>query len=615
MTDDETRQVGTPEPEPEGRPPAGTPEAPPNGMSSAPEPASSAAATSPVQGSGARPGPSRARWAIGIGVAGLAVAGIIAAVIVFGSRPTPPALTYIPADAIMVAELRPDLPGDQMQKLGNLLANFPGFADQSTLPDKLDEAFAQLFNQSSGGSVDYRGDIKPWTSGAAFVALLPPSTASQSDPMSFLRGVASLTTTGTVSCDALYEGQTVTHETYRNLDLALGAGGATACAIDGTQALVGDPESVRKAIDAHADSNGIDSLADYQKARAALQGDQLGTIYVSGTGYLDMLGDVAGMAPGGAEMLDCLPTTFPAWAVQGLRVEDDAVVYEAVTGPAPAPTAGATPGVSLLPIPAAHASAILPYAPANTVAYFELQGTGVAFQNAIAQLRACPMYGPMLEGLGDMDPNDLAGWIEDIGLIVAHGDAGPTGGLIVIAKDATAAAERAGALKGLLSLAAMGGAVGLTTSDSTVAGVTVTTVTISDLGTISGGQIPPEMLPADGTLEFSIATKDRTILLTSGDAASFMTTALTMPAGQGLADQASYKAATSRALPAGQITMFVDIRGIVTAVEPLIPAESRAQWDSDIKPYVAPFQALSMTSSVDAAMSGRARLTLTINTP
>ena len=217
-------------------------------------------------------GANGARWAIGLGVAGLAIVAVIAAILALGSRPTPPALTYIPADAVIVVEVRPDLPGDQLQKLGNLLAHFPGFADQSTLPDKLDESFTQLLGRASGGSVDYVADIKPWLSGPAFVALLPPSDAAADNPMSSFHGVASLTTTGTVSCAALYEGAAVTHETYRALDLVLGPGGTSACVVDGTQALIGDPASVRKAIDAHADGSGIDKNATYQEARASLAG-------------------------------------------------------------------------------------------------------------------------------------------------------------------------------------------------------------------------------------------------------------------------------------------------------------------------------------------------------
>ncbi|HSL98184.1 MAG TPA: hypothetical protein VK831_06390, partial [Candidatus Deferrimicrobiaceae bacterium] len=88
--------------------------------------------------------PSRGRWLIGLGIAGVAIGLALVAALVLGGRQTPEALRYVPADAVIVAELRLDLPGDQLQKVGNLLAHFPGFADQSTLAGKLDEAGDRL---------------------------------------------------------------------------------------------------------------------------------------------------------------------------------------------------------------------------------------------------------------------------------------------------------------------------------------------------------------------------------------------------------------------------------------------------------------------------------------
>src|SRR4051794_967687 len=75
----------------------------------------------------------RRRWIAGGAVAVAAVAATAAAVFVLGSRPTPEALRYIPGDSSVVVELRFDVPGDQLQKVGNLLAHFPGFKDQSSL--------------------------------------------------------------------------------------------------------------------------------------------------------------------------------------------------------------------------------------------------------------------------------------------------------------------------------------------------------------------------------------------------------------------------------------------------------------------------------------------------
>jgi hypothetical protein len=94
-----------------------------------------------------------------------------------------------------------------------------------------------------------------------------------------------------------------------------------------------------------------------------------------------------------------------------------------------------------------------------------------------------------------------------------------------------------------------------------------------------------------------------------------MTAALTVQPGAGLVDQAGYKAATSRALANSQVTMYLAIRDIVGLVEPLLPADARARWDTEIKPYVAPFHALSLTSTVDATSSGRSRLSVTLSNP
>jgi hypothetical protein len=600
MTDDATRQVE--QPEPESAAPAATDATPAGGATTATPVVTSAAG-----------GANRARWAIGLGVAGLAIVAVIAAVLTLGSRPTPPALTYIPADAVLVAEFRPDLPGDQLQKLGNLLAHFPGFADQSTLPDKLDESFTQLLGRASGGSVDYRTDIKPWLSGPAFVALLPTTEATADNPMSFFHGVASLTTTGTVACEALLEGVAVTHETYRNLDLVIDPGGASACVVDGTQALIGDTASVRKALDAHADGTAIDGDVTYQEARASLQGDQLGTFYLSGPGYLAMLDEVAELSPDMPDM-SAFTSAFPAWMAQGLRAEDDAIVLDAVVEVAPAAT-GASPGPSLLPIPPAHASAILPFAPANTIAYVESQGIGVSLQNAVTAFESFPTYAPMLELLdGAGGAGELVGWIEDAGVIVVNGESGVAAGVAVVTKDASAATERVATLKGLLALAELG-ASGIGTRESTIGGVTVMTVSIRDLGSlVPPGQLPPGVaIPDDAVIEFSIAAKDRVILVSTGE--SFMTAALTVQAGAGLADAAGYRTATSRALPNSQVTIYVAIREIVGLAEPFIPAEARAQWDAEVKPYLAPFQALSMTSAADPSGTGRSRLTITISNP
>ena len=609
MTDDPTSPIQT------GQDPEPAPTAPGADAAPAAQPAAAAASdtttpagTAPVLAAGTA-GSSRLRWAIGLGVAGLAIAVAVVAFIVLGSRPAPEALKYIPSDAAIVAEVRMDLPGDQLQKLGNLLAHFPGFKDQATLSDKIDESLSRLVGQGSGGAVDYRTDLKPWLSGPAFAGTWLPAGGDASGPM---RGLVSATTTGTVSCDTPFKGQAVTHESYRGLDLFLGPNGMT-CVLDGRQALLGDTASVKAGLDAHASGAGMDRKNAYGTARASLQGDQLATFYVDGGAYSSVLSDAAGSMPMMGD-LSLLTGALPAWAITGIRAEDDALLIDSFTGPTAEPTAGATPGVSLLPLPPAHASVIAPLAPANTLVYAEAQGAGVSLQNLISRLRTIPDLGTafqMLDGAGGTD--QLVGWVQDAGIIVVNAAGKPTGGLALVAADDAAAAQRVATITGLVALAGLGGN-GLATHDSTIAGVTVTTITITDLGAlVPPGQLPPGVqLPADAHLEFSIAAKGRVILLGTGE--DFMTAVLNTQPGAGLADQPFYKQATARALANSRMSVYVGVRDIVGFAEPLIPEADKTAWASDIKPYVAPFQAVSLTSTTEASGS-HSRLTITVSQP
>ena len=609
MTDDLTRPNETP---PAAEPAApGEPVAPAEPSTAPAEPAAMSAGTEPVA-TGTAPGPNRMRWVIGLGVAGLAVAVAIGAFIVLGSRPMPEALKYIPADAALVVEVRMDLPGDQLQKLGNLLAHFPGFADQSTLSAKIDESLSRIVQQGGNNEIDYLRDIKPWLSGPTFIAISPTGTAG-TGATSMDRGVVSATTTGTVTCDTPFKGQTVTKETYRGLELSIGSRGDAACVVDGRQALLGDVASVRSALDAKANGTGMDKSDAYRAARAALQGDQLSTIFVNGKAYESFLSRSLATTPSMAD-LAALMGSVPDWAITGIRAEDDALVLDSLAAPASNASPGGTAGPSLLPLPPTHASVIAPLAPADTIVYAEAQGAGVGLQNLFSRLRTIPDLAAtfqMLDGMGGT--GQLVGWVEDAGIIVVKGEQTPSGGIALATADDATAADRVTTLTGLLAFAGLGNN-SVQTRESTIAGVTVTTVTISNISAlVPPGQLPPGVdVPADAKVEFSIAAKGRVILLGIGE--GFMTDVLNTQAGSSLADQATYKQATSRALSNSRGTLYVGIHDIVGLAETFLPAEEKATWEANLKPYVAPFQALSITSTEDAS-GAHQRLTITVSQP
>ncbi|MEO8469707.1 MAG: hypothetical protein ABI573_08590, partial [Chloroflexota bacterium] len=196
----------------------------------------------------------RTRWLVAGLVSVLAIGGAVAAAVILGAKPLPEAYRYLPADSAIVAELRPDLPGDQRGHLGNFLAHFPGFADQSTLAAKIDETFMRLVSEGSSGSVDYATRIKPLLTG-------PLVVGTGIDGLQNQVGLAVASTDGVATCSIVF-GSVTALETHRAVAIESVDSGM-ACAIDGRFMLVGDPASIRAGIDAHLDHKGVDTNATF----------------------------------------------------------------------------------------------------------------------------------------------------------------------------------------------------------------------------------------------------------------------------------------------------------------------------------------------------------------
>ncbi|HXG27189.1 MAG TPA: DUF3352 domain-containing protein [Candidatus Binatia bacterium] len=602
MTDDQARPIDV-----SGGPPHETLTGPPTGpattgmadVSPAPHPAVASAPAVPVTASGGGAGPNRVRLLAGLGTAGLILVLTAGAVLLLGAPSTPEALRYIPADAGVVAELRMDLPGDQMQKLGNLLAKFPGFADQSTLPEKLDEAFDKIVQGATNGEADYVTDVKPWLNGPLFIGVDPAAMAREANGGDgSLDGVVlAATTNGAVACDAPFEGQTTTTETHNGFQLTIGEGGRMACAIDGHFAVAGDPASVRKALDAKAAGNGIDRSDAYMQARRTLSGEQLATLWFDGNALqAAALSPMPSLPIGGLDFF----ASIPEWAILGVRAEDDALVIDGATGPTPAPSGGP----SLLPLPAAHASSLIGLVPADTLLYIEDQGTGVSLQNLLARLRTIPELQEPLGMLDGMtDPAGLVGWVQDAAIAVSASGTdleSLTGRLTVLlaAEDAATAREKYQGLSGLLSLAGMGGQ-GFEVSNSTVAGHEVTTVTVSDLGGFPvPGDVPDVGELPIGDVSFSLTVVDRVLYLIVGDD---IEGAISVPGGGSLADDAAFKQAAARGLQDSRTTSFVAAGRALDLAEPFLVNFIGSEWTTEVKPYVDPVQAIGAWSSSDAS--------------
>ena len=138
-----------------------------------------------VAGRPARPA-GLLRWGVALVVVALVVGAVsIGTILLSSGAATSTIEGWIPSGTVVYLEGRADLPGDQRQNVGTIIAKFPGFKDQASLDAKIDEALDQLLQKSG---ISWTTDLKPWVVGEVGVAVtrdvLDLAAAAQKDPSS-----------------------------------------------------------------------------------------------------------------------------------------------------------------------------------------------------------------------------------------------------------------------------------------------------------------------------------------------------------------------------------------------------------------------------------------------
>jgi len=543
-----------------------------------------AAVTAPTQMVGA----SRVRWLVGGGLAVAAVAALVLAAALLGASPLPDALKYVPADSAVVVELRPELPGDQRQHVGNFLAHFPGFEDQSTLSDKIDEALARIIDDATNGQIDYATRVKPLLAGPMAISVSADafgSMASGNSPTGYL---AIATTDGAVSCDTVF-GATTALETYREVEIR-SVGADLACAVHDRYLLAGTADSIHDGLDARLDGAGIDTSAKYKAARAAVEGDQLATFYLDGTPLVDLMRDAtAGL---GAVIPD-LGSDF--WAMEGLRVIDDAIVLDAYGAPLEAADLASGAPTSA----AASESRFAAHLPAGSLGFVEIHGVGAYLGQALAALRADATQADVLTQIEDAlrvlgGTDNLTSWIEEVGAAAVPTSDGVGAALLVRGVDADAAAARAAQIRNLLVLASTGSDI--TIRDTDHDGVTITTVDLGDVSSLLGGLGMSTTDVAGPRVEISFAVRDDLLIVGVGN--GVVEQILDVESGSSLAAASTYGHATDLAGATSSVHVFVALDSIVEHVGAMLSPDELATFQGDLAPYLEHLAGAAVSSSM-----------------
>jgi hypothetical protein len=575
---------------------------------------------------------SRFRWAVAAFVTLIVLAASAGGFAILSAGAATSALVgYVPADSVGYLELRLDAPGDQRQNAANLLSHFPGFADQSTLGTKLDEALDQLIGDASAGKQSFTGNVKGWLgdSVALVMTRLTPmgaapatggSGATPGDGTRARAGLLLVSVTDPAAARTWAEstfGAGGAAESYAGIPLtSIQTHGATVeFGVVSNVLLAGDPQSVHDAIDSKGTSPFATS-ASFKAAAAAISGDRLAF------GYLDLAELSTAIDAARPQLSDTTKLALqqlPAWLSVTVRAESNSLSATV-----------ALPDTNLAPVAANHSSILATRLPPTTVAAAELHDIAAlvgSVTTTIGEPAASASPDPVnqaLQAVGGID--GLVGWIGDgtVALVRGSGPGTSSGasgaattdpsdlqaGFVIQAKDAAAADTKLTELKNLVSL--VGSSVGISSSTETYNG---TTITIIDAGDVT------RFMPAGSTaaapggaslpttdLRIAIAQKDDLVIAGIGD--GFVKSVLDTKPGATLADQQTYRDALGLAGASNTGQLYVDLQSVLDLATQHLSAAGLAHYQSDLQPYLAPFRAVAAAGS--AGDPNRARVVITV---
>ena len=579
-------------------------------------PGATSTPTAPVAAPGAGRGASRTRWIAATAVSAVVIAGAIGATLLLtGEAPDADVLAWTPAESVMYAEARLDLPGDQRQQVGSFLSAFPGFDDQAILDQKLAEVMDRVVRGATEGAFDYQNDIDPWFDGQVSVSVGPlptdPEDASKGRFL-VLVGVDDAAAARAWVDDVLArQGASRSTTSHGSVDVTVVETGSAeapdaAYATFGPVLALGDLASVTASID--TGGNGALASSDrFAAASRSLPGDRLAYYWMDLAAVTSWSTAMQGqLGSDAAAPMPSLPAFFddlaPTWVAGSLRAEGDALVFES-RSPHVAAIAGD---------PANRASTLAGLVPANTLLLVASHDISGYVDRLLTLLRSDPEIASSVQeiesALGILGGvNGIAGWMGDLGIVVVPEGAGVAGGVVIDPTDRAAAERLLTTLRSFVALA--GGSAGMSIRDETHGSATITILTIDDAGQLlelaeamGSTDVPSAATPAM-TIELAWSVTDDVVVL--GSSPSFVRTVLDVPGAESLAENDRFEALVGRAGPEHSGLFWVDVAAARGLVEAMLPAEERAEYDREIRPYVEALDAVLGThvvgSDIDAS--------------
>ena len=585
----------------------------------------------PAKAGGLRPW----RWWIAIAATVIVIAAAGGVALVTTRAATSATIAYVPANALVYAEGRLDMPGDQGATVASFLSHFPGFSDTSNLQTKLNDTWDRLLGQIPGNKYTYSADIAPWVQGTVAVAVLPGASPSAPEAVALVavadqakaqseldRIIADARSAGTAPVQSTVGGATVW--TFPSATGSTPAAGHAmhVALLQGMLVVTNDTAAITAIQDVKSGvAASLASSQAYRDASAGAASSNLASIYIS---TASLRRQVAALVPSAAPavsplasplaspLVACAAQAIPTSVYGTLRAQADQIVAD-LRAPLPA---GSSPAP-------ARQSALVDHVPGNALAYLETHDLGKALACLVTQVKAAipAASGGSSANLGQVEGmlggqlESFVSWLGDAGIVVEAPAAGqqlPTVGIIATVTDTTLATQRLGELQSLAGLAAASGLAGISVSTQQDGAATITTLSVASSvlsvpGSIGGaGGTPP-------TVAISWTLSDGRFFLGLGP--SVVRSFLDLPAGQSLGTTPAFSAALASAGgPSTGGFAYLDLRAIRATAEAVIPSADRSSYEADVRPYLLPFDRLVVVNGLEGSTT-TTRAIITVSNP
>jgi hypothetical protein len=513
------------------------------------------------------------------GVAVLVAGGVAAAVLAFSFlRGSADAMVaFAPSDTAVYVNVNLEPSGGQQLALNTIVGKFPGLSGgsrDSTLNHWLDTGL-----RSSGLS---HTDVRTWLGSQLSLIVLRNSEGVIPAEVSLLASTndsAARALLTKYQTGPLGKGQRWTTATYDGVTLNVGqesSGGVQVWAISAHTVIVGTTEAaVDEVIDTSQGKHaGLTSQADYAAVQARVPTDRMAFFYLDVPRLAAMIPSAAALGVStslaGYQGIGAALVATSSGITVSSTVDFDASKLSAA--------ARATLGV------AAHANGAIDFIPSHAFGFITLVGLPQT-------LRSLVSLG--VPGLGTSAGQAL----DQLGItgssgIISHltGDAGieveqlpgahvPSGALL-IATDASSAAQNfLDRLANTICSAAQG-CVSAVPSRQAYRGVTISTMTIT--GTDSS-QLGPSWAVVNGwAIIASTPAEIRSVI----DARH----------GSNIAASPQYQAVAGQVGTSNNGMFYLNVHALVAAVRAVLPADAAATFDREVAGYLAPVQAIGSSS-------------------